>query len=676
MAAWAELLRLHLAGERVPTGDRIALLQRRDEARVRYLGARLIGRARSERLLERCVDADALQASSAGDRRALLGRRFLRAPLASLAGMARALWTTRLQPLVRRRALTVAFLGAEGAGKSAVLEQVREQLEPSLRAGLRVVDYRFDDHRVAAPRSRPWILTLAVRLLSKLVRRPDALVVITARPEVVQARRPQVEPAESARQIAAYEALSLAGAPYHLVRNEGTIEEAASAVVDVLLGSSGSRRAPYALESWYPSLVAQPSAIRTLDEGHADPELVAAWGALLPGEALAVVDRGLHAGRVARLLARQPGLARLDRWYVLPGTGGSQTLLPCSAAGFAAGTSLLPGGRARWRVLRAVLRHGARLAPALGLDQLTVAVKGSAAPARLSVLATQGATVALTLGVPGPVRKAVARAVDGSGRVLGVAKLPLTEHARDRIRHEGQALAQLDGGPAPRLQDRRDGEWIWMEDLVGRRSGDRMTSEHLELLDRVTQGAHRVPLGQLELLRGARRQLAVSPPRDRELAAALDELDRALALAKDIPVVCAPAHGDFTPWNLMHTRAGLRALDWEFHLAEAPALFDAIHFRLQTGILVEHRTPTRLLEDLESDWSGPQASHMERLGVEIPEAYLHLAVYLLHQALQDDHLHRIERPPFVQIVWVRDARLELARGLARRLGAARRKVAA
>ena len=437
---------------------------------------------------------------------------------------------------------------------------------------------------------------------------------------------------------------------------------------------------PFSLDAWYPLLVAGPVTLRSAGDDVTPAGLRAAWRALAPGEALAVVDRArvpsarlgrmFRRGRAARVLGRMSDVTRLDRWYVLPGTGGSHTLLPRSPAGFAAGTSLLPGGRALWRVAREVLRRGARLAPALGLDELVVAVKGPAAPALMTALARPGVTVALTLGVPGPVRKAVVRAVDRRGRVLGVAKLPLTEHATERIRHEGDALAGLAAGFGPRLLDRDGGRWLWMEDVVGRRSGNRFRAQHHDFLARLTEGARSVPLQRIDIVRAARRRLAVSPPKDRELAAALRGLDEALAARGDVALLCAPAHGDFTPWNLMRTRTGLLALDWEFRLEEAPRLFDLLHFFLQTSVLVEHLAPAELVERFRADRAGPLASHSSRLGIDSCEARLHFAVYLLHQTLLDDHLHSIEHPPFVQVEWLRDARLELAGCLTRELARA------
>ncbi|MFT5050715.1 MAG: hypothetical protein ACI8QZ_002118 [Chlamydiales bacterium] len=308
--AWADVLGAHLVGGRVRSSYRRALHALRNDAGTLALGARLFGQARAERILSCLEHPDAMRAGHSADRFALLRRSFMRAPLASLSGFMRLVWATRVRPLYRPRGLTVAFLGTDGAGKTTVLERVRERLDPCFRSSesgviklrpglipqldrlvhmgrvtqdlsdwsqphraapsgrlmsnLRVLYYGldytigywarilprrrrnslllldrwFDDYHVDPLRFRVRPDTLAVRMLSGLVPRPDAVIVVTARPELVQARKQELTERESARQVAAYEALATGGAHYHLIRNEGTVEQAVDAVLDALLGGA------------------------------------------------------------------------------------------------------------------------------------------------------------------------------------------------------------------------------------------------------------------------------------------------------------------------------------------------------------------------------------------------------------------------------------------------------
>ena len=148
--------------------------------------------------------------------------------------------------------------------------------------------------------------------------------------------------------------------------------------------------APYALERWYTALIAATKGLRTLGEDAplTVEDVATAWSHVEPGQSLVLVDRprGIRArllrigrpGAAERLASSLPELGRRDRWIVLPGTGGSHTLLPASPLGFTASLRLLPAGRRRWRIARYVLGWLGRwrIGDRLGLDEVVVAVRG------------------------------------------------------------------------------------------------------------------------------------------------------------------------------------------------------------------------------------------------------------------------------------------------------------
>ncbi len=59
---------------------------------------------------------------------------------------------------------------------------------------------------------------------------------------------------------------------------------------------------------------------------------------------------------------------------------------------------------------------------------------------------------------------------------------------------------------------------------------------------------------------------------------------------KDTPIKVAQAHGDFTPWNMYVEGDRLAIYDWELARHNMPIGFDAYHFIMQQGILVERKT--------------------------------------------------------------------------------------
>jgi len=102
------------------------------------------------------------------------------------------------------------------------------------RNALILFDRYFYDYLVDPQRCRVRPGTLLVRLLAPLVPRPDAVIVISADLEQVQARKQELAPEESARQIADYEQLAARGERWHLVRNDGLVEEAVDSVLRAL----------------------------------------------------------------------------------------------------------------------------------------------------------------------------------------------------------------------------------------------------------------------------------------------------------------------------------------------------------------------------------------------------------------------------------------------------------
>ena len=134
-------------------------------------------------------------------------------------------------------------------------------------------------------------------------------------------------------------------------------------------------------------------------------------------------------------------------------------------------------------------------------------------------------------------------------------------------------------------------------------------------------------------------------------------------------VPCCRSHGDFTPWNLLVRGGRLAAFDWEFSEPRAPALFDLLHFHVQTGVLVRHVDAPRLLRELDVLAAGAARTLFAPAGPPPVSMAALAGLYVLHVATLDDEVHRIERPPFVQVEWLRSARRELAELLADRLRA-------
>ena len=67
---------------------------------------------------------------------------------------------------------------------------------------------------------------------------------------------------------------------------------------------------------------------------------------------------------------------------------------------------------------------------------------------------------------------------------------------------------------------------------------------------------------------------------------------------KDQLVLSSACHGDFTPWNIFHSKDGLALYDWELYSESAPPLYDLFHFIYQRGILMHQESPQQIEKHL------------------------------------------------------------------------------
>jgi hypothetical protein len=109
------------------------------------------------------------------------------------------------------------------------------------RNSLLIFDRWFDDFLVDPKRCRVRPGTLTARLLSRWLPSADAVIVVSASLEHIRERKQELTEEESARQIAAYERLAGRGGRYHLIRNDGPLDETLAAILDALFPEAVDR---------------------------------------------------------------------------------------------------------------------------------------------------------------------------------------------------------------------------------------------------------------------------------------------------------------------------------------------------------------------------------------------------------------------------------------------------
>jgi hypothetical protein len=169
--------------------------------------------------------------------------------------------------------------------------------------------------------------------------------------------------------------------------------------------------------------------------------------------------------------------------------------------------------------------------------------------------------------------------------VAGFAKCAFLPAAVERLRNESAVLTRLAAGLVPKLLARGQlqpgGEAMVLEAVAGNRLRPKESSpprEGLELLDRLVLTA------PMDI--GAHPWFLQNADGMGLLARAQDALSE-----RHWPVVVE--HGDFAPWNLLATRGGIRAIDWEHANLQSFPLLDAMHYFLQTSALLFRRSPQR-----------------------------------------------------------------------------------
>ena len=70
------------------------------------------------------------------------------------------------------------------------------------------------------------------------------------------------------------------------------------------------------------------------------------------------------------------------------------------------------------------------------------------------------------------------------------------------------------------------------------------------------------------------------------------------AINQEDLMLSSACHGDFTPWNIFHSKDGLALYDWELYSETASPLYDLFHFIYQRGILMRQESAQQIEKHL------------------------------------------------------------------------------
>ncbi len=127
----------------------------------------------------------------------------------------------------------------------------------------------------------------------------------------------------------------------------------------------------------------------------------------------------------------------------------------------------------------------------------------------------------------------------------------------------------------------------------------------------------------------------------KNLIAKLNDLDKEL---NGISIMCALGHGDFTPWNMFLKKDNIAIYDWELADDTYPLAFDAFHFVIQKGIMLEQKSWRDIRKELNADvapWLRALLSGTETEWEQYLKLYLfvnitkHLDIYMKQENWHD-----------------------------------------
>ena len=390
--------------------------------------------------------------------------------------------------------------------------------------------------------------------------------------------------------------------------------------------------------------------------------------------------------RVSEKQAKDRGLSYVRRFAVIPNLREARWFIPldCGAVSAAAFSLYTPARRSA-KIKRALVQAAAHLPGGFWYrDHLMIALREPPAPEKaLAPLWSEPIRLALSCGAPEGARnrKASALAIDLKGNLRAFVKLARSEIAREIVAHESAILPGLAKIHAPRLlmNQEIDGTLVMAQTplpgspaplafgpahaafLQSLQSSEKIIATQSPMILSLRQRLDLIPSsgtpgkgeggGFCKSARGLENPLPSPPPdyRGREKKRApilscspMQELSEILAdLMPSLEQLSVPVtivHGDFAPWNLRIDGGAISAFDWEYAQLSGLPLLDEIHYRLQVGLLLDHWSAQRGVEEIEMlCQSRPQGLSAENAATLAIVYLLDILARLLAEGYGEEH---------------------------------------
>ena len=314
------------------------------------------------------------------------------------------------------------------------------------------------------------------------------------------------------------------------------------------------------------------------------------------------------------------GYIHTRRFIAFPSQSRARWLLPQgNCNGTLSGLEIYTPYAPAARVLKAVLRLALKMGLPDWAGQRVLVASRDSLPLEVLVAEITGERhpiFALSLGTPTRFRKLTIQVMASNGEILGYIKLPLTEAAGERVRHEAQMLGRLSDCAALRARIPRvlhAGEWengyILFQSSAPVSPGPIEFNELYGDFLRVLWNIHPTEKPGNVLLKEVACLWQAAEPQLNSRWRALGEASLTLAKRELIGIMipCGVSHGDFAPWNARVANGQLSVFDWESASWDAPAAWDIYHFKTQVAALGNKKNS---LPEFRNRSSGERASFL------------------------------------------------------------------
>jgi hypothetical protein len=250
---------------------------------------------------------------------------------------------------------------------------------------------------------------------------------------------------------------------------------------------------------------------------------------------------------------------------------------------------------------RRAVWEAARIAAALGF--LRLAPRGDAPPHEVRELLAphlpRGATVAVARATHPD--RFIALVLEGSGKLLAVAKVATSDRAGSALGRERVALERYEGALPPPLT-----------------------------LPRILDCTERVLVLEPIEWRPRNRPWVLEP----DVASALGRFWAGSTAASSGAV-----HGDLAPWNLLRAPGGWTLIDWEFARDAAPPFYDLFHYLVQSHVMLGKPTAREIIDAVYRQTDGwiARAISGYAAAAHLPEAQATESLLLYLSLSETDH---------------------------------------